>query len=175
MDTCPPILSTNTSISENTSASFRTDGPRQEVASKNNSVSRLDEELLSVLDLQNDDSKEGFAIGNSIVRSEDLPTKATITDERRLAGSFCSKTVFNLSQRALSDIEIQILEKGWTFHEFRDPLMSQSFEKILKSLVLNGTFETKLRKIFLINLHFVLNLVGNLLLSSWFGVVFKSN
>ena len=41
VDTSPPVLSTNTSISENTSPSCRTDGPRQ-VASKNNSVSRLD-------------------------------------------------------------------------------------------------------------------------------------
>ena len=36
-------------------------------------------------------------IGNSVVRSDGLPTKATITDEGHLAGTFCSKTVFNLS------------------------------------------------------------------------------
>ena len=113
MDDCPPLLLTNTPIYENTSASYRTDGPRQEVGSKNNSVSRLDEELLSILvDLQNDDSREDFAISNSVVRSEGLPTKATITDEGHLACSFCSKTVFNLSQRALLDIEIQVLQKG---------------------------------------------------------------
>ena len=94
-------------ISENTSASYGTDGPRQEVASKVNSVSRLDEELLSILvDLKNDDSKEDFDIGNSVVRSEGLPIKPTITDEGRLTVSFCSKAVFNLSQRELSDIEI---------------------------------------------------------------------
>ena len=45
VDTCAPVLSSNTSISENTNASYRTDGPRQEVASKNNSISTLDEEL----------------------------------------------------------------------------------------------------------------------------------
>ena len=70
VDTCSPVLSTNTSISENASASYRTDCPRQEVASKNNSVSRLDEELLLILvDLQNHNSKENFAIRSSIVRS----------------------------------------------------------------------------------------------------------
>ena len=46
--------------------------------------------------------------------------------------------------------------------------MNRSFEKSLKSLlgerVLNGTFEMNLQKALLINLHFVLNLVGNLLL-----------
>ena len=49
VDSCFPVLSTNISISENTSASYRTYGPRQEVTSKNNSLSRLDEELLSIL------------------------------------------------------------------------------------------------------------------------------
>ena len=116
VDSFPPILTTNTSISENTSPSYSINGSRQEVVSKNNSVSRLDEELISILvDLQSDDSKQDFTIGNSIVRSEGLPTKATITDEGRLAGTICSKTVFNLSQRALSAIEIQVLEKGLDF------------------------------------------------------------
>ena len=109
VDSFPPILTTNTSISENTSASYSINGSRQEVVSKNNSVSRLDEELISILvDLQSDDSKQDFAIGNSVVRSEVLPTKATITDEGDLAGTFCSKTVFNLIQRALSGIAIQV-------------------------------------------------------------------
>ena len=41
-----------------------------------------------------------------------LSTKAIVTDEGCIQGSFCSKTVFNLNQRVLSKIEIQILEKG---------------------------------------------------------------
>ena len=68
---------------------------------------------------KNDDSKQDFAIGNSIVRSEGLPTKAIITDEGHLARTFYSKTVFNLSQRALSDIEIQVFEKGLDFSPVR--------------------------------------------------------
>ena len=116
VDSFPPILTTNTSISENTSASYSINGSRLEVVNKNNSVSRLDEELISILvDLQSDDSKQDFTIGNSVVRSEGLPTKATITDEGRLAGTIYSKTVFNLSQKALSAIEIQVLEKGLDF------------------------------------------------------------
>ena len=71
VDSCPSILTTNTSISENTSASYSIIGSRQEVVNKSNSVSRLDEELISVLvDLQSDDSKQNFAIGNSVVRSK---------------------------------------------------------------------------------------------------------
>ena len=92
------------------------DGSRQEVVSKKISLSRLDEELISILgDLQGDDYKQDFPIGNSVVRSEGLPTKGTITDEGRLAGTFCPKTIFNLSQRALSSIEIQVLEKWLDF------------------------------------------------------------
>ena len=97
VDTCSPVLSTNTSISENTSAPYRTDCPRQEVASKNNSVSRLDEELLLILvDLQNDNSKENFAIRSSIVRSWDsgfgervgIFTSSEITNESELQKDF---------------------------------------------------------------------------------------
>ena len=148
VDTCPPVLSTNTSISENTSASYRKDGPRQEIVSKNNSVSRLDEELLSVLvDLQNDGSKENFAIGNSVVRSEGLPTKATNNDERNLAGSFCSKTVFKLSQNALSDIEIQVLEKGLDFslvqRSLNEPELRKDFEEFARTIHIKRNFRNK--------------------------------
>ena len=95
VDSCPPILTTNTSISGNTSPSYNINGSR----------------FTSILvDLQSNDSKQDFAIGNSVVRSEGLPTKSTITDEGCLAGTFYSKTAFN--QRALLGIEIQVLEKG---------------------------------------------------------------
>ena len=87
---------------------------------KNNSVSRLDEELLSILEnLQNDDSKVDFAIGISVVSRRFTYKSITITDKGRLAGPFCSKAVFSLSQRAFLDIEIQVLKNGWNFHQFR--------------------------------------------------------
>ena len=44
-----------------------------------------------------------------------MSTKVTVTDEGRLQGSFFPKTVFNLSQIVLSEIEIQVLEKGLDF------------------------------------------------------------
>ena len=76
----------------------------------------MDEELLSVLiDLQNAEPDTQHEIGNLIVKSEGLFTKATVTDEGRLQSSFCSKTVFNLSLRVFSEIEIQVLEKGLDF------------------------------------------------------------
>ena len=36
-------------------------------------------------------------------------------DENRLAGYFCSDTIFNLSNRVLSNNEIRVLEKGLHF------------------------------------------------------------
>ena len=41
-----------------------------------------------------------------MVKSKVLSNKAIATDEGRLQGSFCSKTVFNLRQRVLSESEI---------------------------------------------------------------------
>ena len=51
----------------------------------------MDEELFSVLiNLQNTEPDTQHEIGNPIVKSEDLSTKATVTDEGRLQRSFCS-------------------------------------------------------------------------------------
>ena len=73
----------------------------------------MDEEPLSVLiNLKNPERDTQHEIGNP-------RGKATVTNKGRLQGSFCSKTVFNLSQRVLSEIEIQILKKGWVLHLFR--------------------------------------------------------
>ena len=148
VETRPPVLSTDTSIFENTSASCKTDGLRQEVASKNNSVSRLGEELLSILaDLQNDESNEDFAIGNLVVISEGLPTKATISDEGRLVGSFFSKNVFILSQRASSDIEIQVLEKELDFSPVRrslnEPELQNDFEEFARKMCIKWNFRSE--------------------------------
>ena len=153
VDSCPPFLTTKTSISENTSTSYRTDGSRQEVVSQNNSVSRLDEELISVLvDLQSDDFKQDFAIVNSVVRSEGLATKATITDEDVLQVHFVLNMFSTVVKEHYRVLRFRLWRRGWTFHQFRDPLMNQSFERILKSLlekcVLNGTFQMNPQAIF---------------------------
>ena len=112
----PPVLIADTSVSDNTSAPSNTEEPREEIQNHDNSVSDMDEEFLSVLfNLQNAEPDTQHEIGNPIVKSEGFPNKATVTDEGRPQGSSCSKTVFNLSQRVLSEIEIQVLEKGLDF------------------------------------------------------------
>ena len=93
----------------------------------------MEEKLLSVLiNLQNAEPDTQHEIGNPIVKSEGLSTKATVTDNGRLQCSLCSKIVFNLSQRVLSEIEIQVLEKGLDFapiqKSINEPELRKEFE-----------------------------------------------
>ena len=135
----PPVLIADTSVSDNTSAPSNTEEPREEIQNHDSSVSDMDEEFLSVLfNLQNAEPDTQHEIGNPIVKSEGLSTKATVTDEGRLQGSFCSKTVFNLSQRVLSEIEIQVLEKVLDFppiqKSINEPELRQDFEDFSKRM-----------------------------------------
>ena len=76
----------------------------------------MDDALLSVfINLQNAEPDTKHEIGNHIVKSQGLPTKATVTDEGSLQGSFCSKMVVNLSQRVLSEVEIQVSDEQLDF------------------------------------------------------------
>ena len=116
----PPVLIADTSICDNTSAPSNPEEPREEIQNHDNSVSDVDEKLLSVLiNLQNAEPDTQHEIGNSILKSEGLSIKATLTDEGRIQGLLCSKTVFNLSQRVVSEIEINVLEKGLDFTHIR--------------------------------------------------------
>ena len=109
----PPVLIVDISISDNTSAPSNTKQLRGEIQNHNNSVSYLDEDFLTVLiNLKNAGPDTQHETENLIVKSEGLSTKATVTDEGRLQGPFCSKMMFHLSQRVLPEIEIQVLKKG---------------------------------------------------------------
>ena len=116
----------------------------------------MDEELLLVLvNLQNAEPDTQHEIGNPIVKSEGFPNKATVTDEGLPQGSSCSKTVFNLSQRVLSEIEIQVLEKGLDFASIQKSINEPELRKMLKisqgECALDGISGISLLKIFLIN------------------------
>ena len=82
--------------------------------------------------------------GNPIGRYEVLFTKATVTDEGRLQGSFCSKTVFNLNQRVLSETEVQVLEKGLDFapiqESINEPKQRKDFEDFFTRLRIRWNF-----------------------------------
>ena len=141
----PPVLNADTSISDHTSALSNTEEPREEIQNHDNSVSDMDEELLSVLiNLQNAEPDTQHEIGNPIVKSEGLSTKATVTDEGCLQGSFCSKTVFNLSERVLSEIDIHVLKKGFDFapiqKSINEPELRKDFEDFSRRMRIRWNF-----------------------------------
>ena len=71
-----------------------------------------------------------------------MKTKTTVTDEGPPQSLFHSKTVFNLSQRLLSKIEIQDLEKVLDFepmwHSINEPKIKKKIFKISLECALDG-------------------------------------
>ena len=64
-----------------------------------------DEEMVKILEELHSNNRETSVMGISSIRA----------DENRLTGYFCSDTIFNLSNRVLTDNEIKVLEKGLDF------------------------------------------------------------
>ena len=64
--------------------------------------------------------------------SKGLFTEATVTDEGRLQYSFCFKTVFNLSQRVLLEIEIHVYQKGLDFASIQKSINKHELKKDFK-------------------------------------------
>ena len=60
--------------------------------------------------------------------------RTTSTRDERLQGHFCSDTVFNLSNRVLSEHEIKVLEKGLDFapiqRKINEPGLRKDFEEV---------------------------------------------
>ena len=46
--------------------------------------------------------------------------RESVTEAKRLKGYFCSKSVFNLSKKVLTETEMRVLEKGLTLHPFKN-------------------------------------------------------
>ena len=79
-----------------------------------------DQELLSILEeLQIPD--------HNLLFERSVNISAT-----RITGYFCFDTVFTLSNRVLTDLEIQVLEKGLDFALIQKKLMNKSYNKILQ-------------------------------------------
>ena len=102
MVSAPPVFNTDKSISHNASNS----SIRSTCASADLSLDTQDEEILNIL--------EGLQ-GSANQRVE-------CTEQCRLTGNFVSDTVFNLSNKVLSDIEIRVLEKGLDFAPIQNKL-----------------------------------------------------
>ena len=61
------------------------------------------------------------------------PSKAFNNSNDRISGYFCSDTVFNLSKKVLTDIEIKVLEKGLDYapiqNKINEPELRRDFEE----------------------------------------------
>ena len=62
----------------------------------------------------------------------------------KVQGSFCSKTVFNISQRVLSEIEVQVLKKGLDFAPIQktknEPELRKDFEDFSRRMRITWNF-----------------------------------
>ena len=64
---------------------------------------------------ENSNDMNNTKLGGSITTDEPSTSRATFTDEGRLSGVFCSKNVFNLSHKTLTETEMKVFEKGLDF------------------------------------------------------------
>ena len=69
------------------------------------------------------------------------------TDSTRLTGYFCSETVFNLSNRVLSDAEIKVLEKGLDYapiqNKINEPELRNDFNEFCRRMRLKWYFRNE--------------------------------
>ena len=71
----------------------------------------------------------------SVTTDEPSINMATLTDEGRISGAFCSKAVFNISHKIRTETEIKVLEKRLDFGPIQRTLNSLNFVKALKNFV----------------------------------------
>ena len=68
----------------------------------------------------------------SILEELEREQSTSITNSDRISGYFCPETVFNLSKKVLSDMEIKILEKGLDYapiqSKINQPELMRDFE-----------------------------------------------
>ena len=93
-----------------------------------------DEEMLQILEELHSSNRETSVMGISSITA----------DENRLTGYFCSDTIFNLSNRVLTDIEIKVLEKGLDFaliqRKINDLELRSDFGEICRTMRIKWHF-----------------------------------
>ena len=91
-------------------------------------------------------------LGGSITTDEPYINRATLTDKGRISGLFCSKTVFNLSHKILTEIEIKVLEKGLDFvsvqRTLNDPDLRNDFEEFCRRMRCKWHFRNEVSETF---------------------------
>ena len=124
----PPTICCDTSKDKNSSDQLESRGGSYECP-----LSSQDEELAQIL--QDLGSVNCFDINSNL------------SDNSRLRGYFCSDTVFNLSQRVLSETEIKILEKGLDFapiqRKVNEPELRKDFDDFCRRMRIKWHFRNE--------------------------------
>ena len=133
----PPKICTDTSLSGNTS----------NVLCTSENLDNQDFEFLNILEdlLKSSDNFEKPVERAEGKTNDSIQNKTSIiTDESRLSGYFCSETVFNLSNRVLSDAEIRVLEKGLDYapiqRKINEPELRHDFNDFCRRMRLKWHF-----------------------------------
>ena len=89
-------------------------------------------------DMSNTDLGESSSTSTSITSDAPSINRATLTDERRISGVFCSKTAFNLGHKILTETEIKVLDKGLDFapvqRTLNEPELRKAFEEFYRRM-----------------------------------------
>ena len=76
----------------------------------------------------------------------------SVTETKRLKGYFCSKSVFNLSKKVLTETEIRVLEKGLDFapiqKSLNEPELRKDFEEFSRRMRCKWHFRNELSENF---------------------------
>ena len=122
----PPRLSINSAEIQNSSNSLENSTP------DSLGLTSQDRELISILDELQNVSVTGP--GNN-------------KDSTRLTSYFCSETVFNPSNRVLSDAEIKVLEKGLDYapiqNKINEPELRNDFNEFCRRMRLKWYFRNE--------------------------------
>ena len=94
----------------------------------------------------------GSSTTTSISADEASINRATLTDEGRISGVFCSKTVVNLSHKILAETELKVLEKGLDFapgkRTLNEPELHKDFEEFCRRMRCKWHFRNEVSETF---------------------------
>ena len=82
-------------------------------------MSNIGDKIPKVVPPETDQNKTAV-FNDSSTSEKNLGAKGSITEDGCLKGFLCSKTVFNLSKKILTEAEIKVLEKDLDFAPIQD-------------------------------------------------------
>ena len=81
----------------------------------------------------------------SILEKLEQVQSGSLRNSDRMSACFCSYTVFNLTKKVLSDMEIKILQNGFDYAPIQNkidkPELRKGFEDFARRMSLSGTLE----------------------------------